>query len=200
MTTISRHVLVVRGPVFVSASARWPRHDGCTARSTMSAKQPTPSRDLITGTLILVDDDDLARGTMRRLIQRAFPNLEITTAADGDAALELLDRDVVCVVSDIDMPVRDGLELSWAIRNAAPYQPFRHIPIILVSAACRDEEAVERAWGLGIAHILRKPFRAEDIENAVAQATSWVRRRTPADDAPAARPALPPARRRVSFG
>ncbi|MBI2893198.1 MAG: response regulator [Deltaproteobacteria bacterium] len=169
----------------------------------MSARPQTREHADLTGTLILVDDDQLAGCTMRRLLQRAFPSLDVRMATDGDAALELLDQDVVCIVSDIDMPVRDGIELAWAIRNAAPYGPWRQLPIILVSAACRDEELIERAWGLGIAHIVRKPFSADEIERAVVQATTWVRRR-PLEGARADTRALPPAppaaRRRVSFG
>jgi CheY-like chemotaxis protein len=121
--------------------------------------------------LLIVDDELAVRSVMCRLIRSAFADVELREAADGEAALDLLDDDVTCIIADIDMPKLDGLRLCWTIRNTQPFRPWREVPVILVSALYREEEALERAWGSGTALFLRKPFEVSELARLISRST-----------------------------
>ncbi|MBI2896419.1 MAG: response regulator [Deltaproteobacteria bacterium] len=118
----------------------------------------------MTKAFLLVDDEASTRGAMARILERCYPQIEIRRASDGDEALAMLDDDVA-------MPRRDGFSLCWSIRNAAPYRPWRDVPVVLVSALFHDEDAVERAWRAGTALLVQKPFGRGEIVRAVTGLT-----------------------------
>jgi len=79
--------------------------------------------------VLFVEDSDLLRALGSRILAQA--GYEVHVAADGQQAFELwkkLDPDVV--VTDVEMPVMDGLALARAIRREAG----AHVKIVLVSA------------------------------------------------------------------
>jgi two-component system chemotaxis sensor kinase CheA len=109
---------------------------GVAAVERPSAQAPRPAPK------VLVVDDQLAVRELERTILEAA-GYRVETAADGYAALERLDRDadVECVVSDIQMPGMDGLELLVAIRG----RPDRiNLPVVIVTAR---EDTVSRERG-----------------------------------------------------
>jgi len=127
--------------------------------------------DVNVPSLLIVDDDPLVRDVMRRMVGASFPQLEIREAPDGDQALELLDDSVVCVLSDVRMPKRDGIQLCWSVRNSGACRPFCDVPVILVTAAMTGTDLAERAWKAGTAMLLRKPFGPEDLTELITAAT-----------------------------
>lgn len=153
-------------------------------------------------TSLLVDDEPSTRGAMARMLERCYPQIEVRRAADGDEALSMLDDDVACVISDVSMPRRDGFSLCWSIRNAAPYRPWRDVPVVLVSALFHDEDAVERAWRAGTALLLEKPFDRAEIVRAVTGLTRIAAAAPGSEACPTVEPAATPAaldRRRMSW-
>jgi len=83
-------------------------------------------------------------------------------AKNGDEAVkqyELTMPDVVTM--DITMPVKDGLTASKEILAQNPGAK------ILMLSAMGDEGIVNEARGVGIAHFMKKPFKGEDIVNAI---------------------------------
>jgi GAF domain-containing protein/ActR/RegA family two-component response regulator len=104
--------------------------------------------------LLIVDDiEDNRFALSRRLARQGY--LNVTTAADGRQALELLDtRPFDLVLLDIMMPNVNGYEVLAAMKAN---ERLRHIPVIMISAV--DEiDSVIRCIELGAEDYLPKPF------------------------------------------
>src|SRR5262245_54240905 len=104
--------------------------------------------------LLVVDDiEDNRFALSRRLARQGY--LNVTTAADGRQALELLhSRPFDLVLLDIMMPNVNGYEVLAAMKAN---ECLRHIPVIMISAV--DEiDSVIRCIELGAEDYLPKPF------------------------------------------
>jgi two-component system, NtrC family, sensor kinase len=104
--------------------------------------------------LLVVDDiEDNRFALSRRLARQGY--LNVTTAADGRQALELLNsRPFDLVLLDIMMPNVNGYEVLAAMKAD---ERLRHIPVIMISAV--DEiDSVVRCIELGAEDYLPKPF------------------------------------------
>src|SRR5262245_22192128 len=104
--------------------------------------------------LLVVDDiEDNRFALSRRLARQGY--LNVTTAADGRQALELLNsRPFDLVLLDIMMPNVNGYEVLAAMKAD---ERLRHIPVIMISAV--DEiDSVIRCIELGAEDYLPKPF------------------------------------------
>ena len=104
--------------------------------------------------LLVVDDiDDNQFALSRRLARQGY--LNVTTAADGRQALELLNsKSFDLVLLDIMMPNVNGYEVLAQMKASSS---LRHIPVIMISAV--DEiESVIRCIELGAEDYLPKPF------------------------------------------
>jgi CheY-like chemotaxis protein len=115
--------------------------------------------------VLIVDDEE----SMRLLVARAIAmdGHDITTAADGAEALEILgstDTPFELVLTDIQMPVMDGIALAL---SAA-----RDFPLVTILLMTGYAEQRERASGLSaIVHdVITKPFSVADIRTAVSDA------------------------------
>jgi len=115
--------------------------------------------------VLIVDDEE----SMRLLVARAIAmdGHDITTAADGAEALEILsgtDTPFELMLTDIQMPIMDGIALAL---SAA-----RDFPALTILLMTGYAEQRERASGLNaIAHdVISKPFSVADIRTAVADA------------------------------
>src|SRR6056297_1699241 len=75
--------------------------------------------------VLLVDDDPDLLAVTASFLERETDRLTVETASDTTAGLELLEeRDIECVVSDYDMPGRNGLDFLDAVRERDPDLPF----------------------------------------------------------------------------
>src|SRR5262245_42347063 len=104
--------------------------------------------------LLVVDDiEDNRFALSRRLARQGY--LNVTTAADGRQALELLNsKPFDLVLLDIMMPNVNGYEVLSAMKAD---ERLRHIPVIMISAV--DEiDSVIRCIELGAEDYLPKPF------------------------------------------
>ena len=115
--------------------------------------------------VLIVDDED----SMRQLVARAIAmdGHDIMTASDGAEALEILgstDSAFDLLLTDIQMPIMDGIALALAAAR-----DFPDLTILLVTGFAEQRE---RASGLNaIAYdVITKPFSVADIRTAVADA------------------------------
>lgn len=118
--------------------------------------------------VLVVDDEPQILRVFRRVLAQV--GYEVFTAGDGRAAVAAIDTthfDVV--ISDIEMPDIDGLEL---LRLAHARDP--DLAFVLVTGGPAIESAVE-ALELGALHYLTKPIDREKLERTVEHAVAYSR-------------------------
>jgi DNA-binding response OmpR family regulator len=107
--------------------------------------------------VLVVDDDDAIRGVVRTVLEA--DGFEVVEAADGQAALMLLDsingRGPDIVVLDVMMPGIDGIEVCRRIDHA-------RMKVVMLSAR-DDADSRDRAEAAGADGYLTKPFSAIDL-------------------------------------
>lgn len=95
--------------------------------------------------ILVVDDQRSVRKLIISILQRS--DTEFLEAENGEAALAVLEpRDRVdLIISDVDMPVMDGLTLCGRLKNS---ERFRSIPVVMVSSFDSEYDA-ERGFRAG---------------------------------------------------
>jgi two-component system chemotaxis response regulator CheY len=116
--------------------------------------------------ILIVEDSP----TMRALLTTALEDLDIpvkvTEAASGFDALRQLPREPYdLIVTDINMPDINGLELVSFVRNNAAY---RGIPLVIVSTEGSERDR-DKGVGLGADAYLVKPFEPDDLKRVVRE-------------------------------
>lgn len=118
---------------------------------------------------ILVVDDDLSQAQEFELLLRSA-GCDVTFAGHGREAMELLGRDLPDVVlTDLDMPEMDGLELVQAIRRDYPA-----LPVILMTAM-GSEDVAAIALHHGAASYVRKRSLAQEVVRTVGSVLAIAR-------------------------
>ena len=112
--------------------------------------------------ILVVDDSAAIRKILQRVLrQTGIPIKEIHEAGDGQQALEVIKTQKVdLVLSDINMPNMDGLQLLAALKASAEWAP---IPIVMITTE-GGETRVAEAVKLGAVGYVRKPFTADQIK------------------------------------
>ncbi|WP_121820589.1 PAS domain S-box protein [Halostella salina] len=118
-----------------------------------------------------VDDDRGFTDMVAKFLEREDEQLTVHTATTAAEGLERLDRrDIDCVVSDYDMPDRNGIELLNEVRDSHPDLPF------ILFTGKGSEEIASDAISAGVTDYLQKEggtgqytLLAHRIPNAVAQ-------------------------------
>ncbi len=115
-------------------------------------------------TILIVDDS----ASLRQVVNIALSSAgyEVIEACDGVDALSKLDgRKVHLIISDVNMPNMDGIELVRQVKNKADY---KFTPIIMLTTESQAEKKAEgqaagaRAWVV-------KPFQPAQMLAAVAK-------------------------------
>lgn len=110
---------------------------------------------------ILIAEDSQ---TMRSLIAStisAMGDYELIEAANGFEALRILPREKVdLVITDINMPDINGLELISFIKNNPNYQ---ETPLFIISTEGSEKDR-EKGLSLGADAYLVKPFNPEELQ------------------------------------
>src|SRR3954447_1982079 len=113
--------------------------------------------------LLIVEDEANLRLVIQKELQRLGYRVQVAT--DGEAALRKLEESNVDVVlSDINMPRMDGMELLRRIHER-PNPP----EVIMLTGHATIETAIE-AMKLGAYHYLTKPYRITELDALVKQA------------------------------
>ena len=116
--------------------------------------------------ILIVDDSAAIRKILQRVLRQAnIPIGNVYEAGDGREALESLKaQSVGLILSDINMPNMDGLELLSEVKSN---EAWKNLPMIMVStegSQAKVLEAVER----GAAGYVKKPFTADQIKEKLA--------------------------------
>jgi two-component system chemotaxis response regulator CheY len=114
---------------------------------------------------LIVDDSSVMRKIVERALRQAgLEALVVHEAGSGAEGLEVLKgQQVDIILSDINMPVMDGLEFlrQLKVQNLAP-----GVPVIMITTES-SEEHVKQAIQAGAVGYIRKPFTAEQVKERV---------------------------------
>lgn len=115
---------------------------------------------------ILITEDS---ATMRSLIVstlEAMGDVEVVEAANGFDALRLLPREKVdMIITDINMPDINGLELISYVRKNPNYE---NVPLIIISTEGSEKDR-EKGLSLGANEYLVKPFDPNQLMQLVSK-------------------------------
>ena len=116
--------------------------------------------------ILLVDDEYYLRQSIRRIMQQMDTEFRVTAeAGNGEEALAILkEKDIQMVITDIRMPVMDGLKLSKQIHEQYPDI------VVIILTGYADFEYAQTALRYGAFDYLLKPVSAEDLETALSHA------------------------------
>lgn len=131
-----------------------------------------PSADGEMPAVLVVDDNADMRSYFTSLLQKKY---RVVTANNGLHAVEILKEQIpLLIISDVMMPVMNGIELLQTIKND---EQLCNIPVILVSARAGEEAKIE-GYDIGADDYLVKPFSAKELLARVkAQVTIAEKRR-----------------------
>jgi two-component system chemotaxis response regulator CheY len=114
---------------------------------------------------LLVEDSP----TMRQLIifaLKRIPGLEIVEASDGvDALKKLPGQKFDIMLTDINMPVMDGLKLISLMKNNPNY---KDIPVVVITTEGGKEDR-ERGMALGAKSYITKPVQTTNLLKVVKE-------------------------------
>ncbi|GHT05181.1 hypothetical protein AGMMS49525_12280 [Bacteroidia bacterium] len=102
--------------------------------------------------LLLVEDNEELLALMVKLLSKEY---NIVTAKNGREAIEILEAEYIdLVISDVMMPVMDGLEFCKYVKNEFE---LSHVPVILLTAKNKEEDRIE-SYDAGADGFITKPF------------------------------------------
>ena len=112
--------------------------------------------------VLIVDDSAAIRKILQRVLRQAdVPIGQVLEAGDGREALTVLSSNSVgLILSDINMPNMDGLQLLAQLKATASTSA---IPVVMITTEGSQAKVME-AVQLGAAGYVRKPFTAEQIK------------------------------------
>lgn len=115
--------------------------------------------------ILIVDDDRIIRELLRSLFEES--GYEIIEAVNGNEAIKVFNsRQVDMVITDINMPQKNGLELIAELKYIDP-----DVKIIAVSSDCTESASrgLRVASRLGASLIFSKPFDFKHLLKAVKE-------------------------------
>ncbi|HEU0044698.1 hybrid sensor histidine kinase/response regulator [Sphingomonas sp.] len=125
--------------------------------------QPKPAETWGTGTVLLVEDEDMVRAVAERALTRQ--GYSVLTAENGEVALDLLETSgrPDLLISDVVMPTMDGPTMVAKVRERYP-----DLPVIFMSGYA--EEQLRRSIDLDRVAFLPKPFSVQQLAGAARDA------------------------------
>ena len=112
---------------------------------------------------ILVVDDDKTTRKLLSLYLKA-KGYEVVTAENGLDAMEKLGTENInLVVTDMNMPYMDGIELT---KNLRADDSWKDLPILMVTTEADDDER-KKAYETGVDDYLVKPANAEQNSDSI---------------------------------
>jgi len=112
--------------------------------------------------ILLIDDDDSLRSVLAKALGHA--GYEVLQAIDGRQGLDVFRAvDVDLVISDLIMPVQEGVETITQMRRERP-----EVPIIAISGGATNSKLyLQIAGKMGAERVLPKPFTPQELLQAI---------------------------------
>jgi two-component system chemotaxis response regulator CheY len=114
---------------------------------------------------LIVDDSSVMRKIVERSLRQAGVTLsKVLEAANGEEALAVAtSNDLDVILSDINMPVMDGLEFVNRLQSV---ERARGVPVVMITTEA-SEKHVLQALASGARGYIRKPFTPEQVREHV---------------------------------
>jgi len=128
--------------------------------ASSKAEQALPAR------ILVAEDNKAIRVLVSKILD--FMGFEVALAVNGVEALSLfVERSFDLVLTDLEMPIMDGWDLTHCIKERSP-----STPVVWMTGA--DREAVLKKAERGpVDSVLFKPFRVEDFQSTVRGALAF---------------------------
>ena len=109
--------------------------------------------------VLLVEDDKNLCFILRSSLEQMIGGYQVTVATNGREGLDALEREAFdVVVSDVEMPVMDGKEMTHAIRERHP-----NLAIILITGLTTARDVIN-GYQSGADFYIKKPFLPEELD------------------------------------
>ena len=116
--------------------------------------------------VLIVEDSATTRAMIRAVIEDMGEDFIALEASTGFEALKLLPQGSFdLIITDINMPDVNGLELIHFVKTNSNYQ---HIPMVIVTTE-RSSEDKDRGLSLGASAYITKPFTSEQLQEVIAK-------------------------------
>lgn len=108
--------------------------------------------------ILVVEDNEELLALMLQVLSK---NYHVFTAKNGKQAINIIMKEKLdLVVSDVMMPIMDGIELTKQLKSD---KSFWQLPVILLTAKNKEEDKTE-AYAAGADAYITKPFKFEELE------------------------------------
>jgi YesN/AraC family two-component response regulator len=112
--------------------------------------------------IIVADDEAIQRNVLRKIIHKLYPSSEVIACTNGKEVYDnLKDETVDVVLTDIRMPIMNGMELIKKIS-----EEFPKTKMILISAF-QEFEYAQNAIKYKVVDYLIKPFRISEVQKVM---------------------------------
>jgi len=119
-------------------------------------------------TILVVDDSSTVRKFVS--VSLSMQGFRVVTAEDGMDALEKLPKEPIdLIITDLNMPNMDGMELIRTLRSNSTYH---ELPIIILTSL-KEGNLRDESQALGIHSYLNKPFSLEKVQYEVSKYLAW---------------------------
>ncbi len=115
-----------------------------------------------TGTVLVVDDEELVRGVTKSILERY--GYQVLLADSGPAALDVFKRhpeNITMVILDLSMPKMDGKAVLLALQEIRPSVK------VVVASGYSDDEVMKLFSGQHVSGFLQKPFTSTQLAETV---------------------------------
>ena len=135
-----------------------------SAVGTAQASCPEPKAG---SQILVVEDDKVSSLSACKMLESM--GLEVTTAGDGEMALNILkEKAFDLVLMDVQLPVMDGKEATQAIRAGRTGEGNRKVPIVAMTAYAMAGDR-ERIIASGMDGYVSKPIDMDSLKKAIAK-------------------------------
>ena len=118
--------------------------------------------------ILIVEDSPTMRQLMIFALKK-LPDIDIIEASDGvDALRKLPQQEIDLVLTDINMPVMDGLKLLTMMKNNSTY---KDIPVVIITTEGREEDR-KQGLQLGAVNYIPKPIQTPHLLKVVKEILS----------------------------
>ncbi|MBF0488252.1 MAG: response regulator [Nitrospirae bacterium] len=125
---------------------------------------------LIDVSILYVEDDDKVREGLLRFLTRRFKT--ILTAMDGVEGLSVfMAKTPEIVITDVKMPLMDGIEMTKKIRQISPDTP------VIITSAFTDVSYLIKAIELRVDAYVKKPIDKDDLFDSIYKILTMLKRR-----------------------